>query len=119
MAPDWRILGFTAALAVLTSVFFAQTPALRATRTTPGAVMKVTSRGLTAARERFGLRRARVVTQVALSLVLLGGALLFVRSFHNLLTVDTGFRQEGILKADFDTSRLKLSQQASLGWKRI
>ena len=44
-------------------------------------------------RERFGLRRALVVTQVALSLVLLIGALLFSRTLYNLLSIDTGFDQ--------------------------
>jgi hypothetical protein len=52
-------------------------PAVRATRIEPGAVMKAGGRGLTAGRERFGLRRALVVVQVAVSLVLVAGALLF------------------------------------------
>ncbi len=112
LAPDWRILGFTAALAILTSIFFGLAPALRATRTAPGSAMKVSSRGITAGRERFGLRRFLVVMQVALSLVLLVGALLFVRSFRNLVSIDPGFRQGGILEADVDFSRLKLSAPA-------
>ncbi|HWC99943.1 MAG TPA: ABC transporter permease [Candidatus Sulfopaludibacter sp.] len=109
LAPDWRILGFTASLAILTSMFFGLAPALRATRTSPGAAMKATSRSITAGPSRFGLRRILVVTQVALSLVLLVGALLFVRSFRNLMSVDAGFRQDGIVEADVDFSRLKLS----------
>ena len=113
LTPDWRILGFTAGVAVLTSLFFGLAPALRATRTSPGAVMKASSRGLTAGPERFGLRRLLVVTQVALSLVLLVGALLFVRSFRNLLSIDTGFRPDGVIEADVDFSRLKLSAAAT------
>ena len=113
LAPDWRILGFTAALAILTSIFFGLAPALRATRTVPGAVIKATSRGLTAGPERFGLRRVLVVTQVALSLVLLVGALLFVRSFRNLVSIDAGFQQDGVLEADVEFSRLKLSPEAT------
>ncbi|MDR3699140.1 MAG: ABC transporter permease [Candidatus Sulfopaludibacter sp.] len=112
LSPDWRILGFTAALAILTSIFFGLAPALRATHTSPGSAMKASSRGITTGRERFGLRRALVVTQVALSLVLLVGALLFVRSFRNLVSIDPGFRQDGILEADMDFSRLKLSAPA-------
>src|SRR5581483_5898640 len=69
-------------------------------------------------RERFGLRRALVVTQVALSLVLLVGALLFVRSFRNLIASDAGFRQDGVLEADVDFSRLKLSAEASRAFDR-
>jgi hypothetical protein len=61
--------------------------------------MKASGRGMTAGRERFSLRRALVVAQVALSLVLVAGALLFSRSLDKLLTVDTGFSQEGILLA--------------------
>jgi predicted permease len=106
LGTDWRVLGFTAALAMLTCILFGLTPAIRATRTSPGAVMKASSRGLTAGRERFGLRRALVVSQVALSLVLLVGALLFVRSLQNLLTLDAGFRAEGLLTTAIDASRL-------------
>ena len=97
VAVDWHVLAFTAALAVGTCLVFGLTPALRATRTTPGAAMKASGRGLTDARERFGLRRALVVGQVALSLVLVVAALLFVRSLRNLLTLDAGFEQNGVL----------------------
>ena len=54
--------------------------------------MKAGSRGSTDSRERFGLRRGLVVVQVALSLVLVVGALLFVRSLRNLMMLDAGFR---------------------------
>ena len=67
-------------------------PAIRVTGTAPGAAMKAGSRGSSDTRERFGLRRALVVLQVALSLVLVVGALLFVRSLRNLMTIDAGFR---------------------------
>ena len=106
LGMDWHLLGFAAALAILTCLLFGLVPAIRATRTTPGEVMKASSRGLTAARERFGLRRMLVVSQVALSLVLLTGALLFVQSLRNLLTLDAGFRGEGLLIAGIDASRL-------------
>ncbi|MGE5243788.1 MAG: ADOP family duplicated permease [Betaproteobacteria bacterium] len=97
VAVDWRVLAFTAGLAAATCLVFGLMPALRATRTTPGAAMKASGRGLTDARERFGFRRALVVGQVALSLVLVVGALLFVRTFRNLLTLDAGFQQSGVL----------------------
>jgi len=89
LTPDWRVLGFAAGLAVLTCLLFGLAPAIRATRMEPGAVMKAGGRGMTAGRERFGLRRALTVVQVALSLVLVAGALLFSRSLGKLLTVDT------------------------------
>jgi predicted permease len=97
--PDWRVFGFTAFLALLTCVFFSLAPALRATRAQPGDVLKSGSRGMTAGRERFGLRRILVASQIALSLVLIVGALLFVRTLNNLMTIEPGFRASGILIA--------------------
>ncbi len=97
--PDWRVFGFTAFLALVTCVFFALAPALRATRAQPGDVLKSGSRGMTAGRERFGLRRILVASQIALSLVLMVGALLFVRTLNNLMTVEPGFHENGILIA--------------------
>ena len=78
-------------LACVTCLIFGLVPAIRATGTAPGAAMKAGSRGSTDTRERFGMRRALVVAQVALSLVLVVGALLFVRSLRNLMTLDAGF----------------------------
>jgi putative ABC transport system permease protein len=101
---DWRVLTFTATLAVLTCVLFGLLPALRATYLSPVSAMRSGSRSVTAGRERSGLRRALVATQVALSLVLLVGALLFTRTLHNLLTVDAGFQPEGILTVNIDIS---------------
>src|SRR6185312_3657025 len=86
LSPDWRVLGFTAAAATLTCILFSLTPALRGTRISPQAAMKAGIRGLTTTRERFGLRPILVVSQVAMSLVLLFGALLFTRTLRNLMT---------------------------------
>jgi putative ABC transport system permease protein len=102
LALDWRVFAFTAALAVTTCLVFGLMPAVRVTGTAPGAAMKAGSRGSSDTRERFGLRRALVVTQVALSLVLVVGALLFVRSLRNLMTIDAGFRQDGLLVVNLD-----------------
>jgi len=108
LSLDWRVLGFAAGLAALTCLTFGLAPAIRATRMEPGAVMKTGGRGLTASRERISLRRALAVAQVALSLVLVAGAILFSRSLVKLLTVDTGFRQEGVLTAEVFFQRLNL-----------
>jgi putative ABC transport system permease protein len=102
LALDWRIFAFTSVLAVVTCLVFGLMPAIRVTGTAPGAAMKAGSRGSSDSRERFGLRRALVVLQVALSLVLVVGALLFVRSLRNLMTVDAGFRQDGLLVVNLD-----------------
>ncbi len=108
LALDWRVLGFTAAVGILTCFIFGLMPALKSTGIPPMAAMKAGSRGLTAGRERFGMRRVLVVTQVALSMVLLVGAVLFVRSFQNLINVDAGFRQTEILAADLDFTQLNI-----------
>jgi predicted permease len=109
LTPDWRLVGFAAGLAVLTCLLFGLAPAIRATRMEPGTVMKSGGRGVTAGRERFSLRRGLLVVQVALSLVLVAGALLFSRSLGNLMMVETGFRQEGILTANVGVRRLNLT----------
>ncbi|HEX3879100.1 MAG TPA: ABC transporter permease [Bryobacteraceae bacterium] len=102
LSLDWRVLGFTAATAILTCILFGLVPALRATRVSPASVMRAAGRGLTAGREKFSLRRILVVAQVAMSLVLLAGALLFVTSLQKLLSVDPGFRPEGIVAVSVD-----------------
>ena len=85
---------FTTAVSALACLLFGLVPALKATSLSPASTLRAGSRGLTMSRERFGLRRLLVVTQVALSLVLLLGALLFSRTLYNLLSIDTGFDQQ-------------------------
>jgi len=97
---DARLLAFTAAAAVGTCLLFGLLPALRATRIPPAAAMRSGGRGLTSGPERFSLRRALVVAQVSLSLVLLVGAMLFGNSLEKLLHVDTGFRPDGVVSVD-------------------
>ena len=114
---DWRVLAFTSGLAMLTCLLFGLTPALQASRTAPGEVMKATSRSLSGGTRGFGLRRALVVSQVALSLVLVVVAVLFVRTFTNLVNLDGGFRQDHLLVADIDYSRLKLPKERRISYK--
>ncbi|HXA50932.1 MAG TPA: ABC transporter permease [Candidatus Acidoferrum sp.] len=105
LGPDLRMLGFTAAVAATTCLLFGLLPAMRATRVAPAAAMRAGGRSVTAGRERHSLRRALVTAQVALSLVLLVGAVLFVRSLQNLLAVQPGFRPEGVVAVDADFGR--------------
>ena len=124
LAPDWRALGFTGALAISTCLLFGLLPALRATYLSPVAAMRTGGRSVTAGRERFGLRRALVATQVALSLVLMVGALLFVRSLHNLLTADPGFRSEGVMTVAIDFGKAQYPKERRLAvyrdmWERL
>ena len=118
LGMDWRVLAFTTALAVLTTVLFGLAPAFRATRAEPATLLQSGSRGMSAGRERFGLRRILVVSQVGLSVVLLMGALLFARSLRNLVTLDAGFQQSGILITSVDFKRLHLPEDRFADYKR-
>ena len=111
LQPDLRMLGFTAAMAIGTCLLFGLLPALRATRVAPAAAMRAGGRGSTSGRERYGLRRVLVIAQVAFSLVLLVGALLFVRSLQKLLDVEPGFRPEGIAAVNIDIATGKYPKE--------
>jgi predicted permease len=102
LGMDWMVLGFTAGLAAITCVLFGLAPAFRATRTHPAQVMRASGRGMTDGRDRFNLRRVLVVGQLALSLVLVTGALLFGGTLKNLSSVDTGFNPYGVTDLDID-----------------
>ncbi|HUR21380.1 MAG TPA: FtsX-like permease family protein, partial [Vicinamibacterales bacterium] len=115
---NWRVLGFTTGLAVLTCLLFGLTPALRATRTAPAMAMRAGGRGSSEGRAGFTLRRALVVGQLAVSLVLLVSALLFVRTFRNLASVDVGFTTEGVVMADFDFRRANLPPETHVAFHR-
>jgi putative ABC transport system permease protein len=118
LGMDWRVLAFTTTLAVLTTISFGLAPAIRATRAEPATLLQSGSRGSTVGKERFSLRRILVVSQVALSVVLLMGALLFVRSLRNLTTLNTGFQQTGILVAGIDFERLHIPDERNTEYKR-
>ena len=75
--PDWRVLGFTAMLATITALLFGLIPAFRATSLAPSEAMKSGSPRAGSVHESNRLRRGLVITQVALSLVLVTGAVLF------------------------------------------
>jgi predicted permease len=105
---DWRVFGFAAAAATFTCALFGLAPALRAARVSPETVLRSSGRGTTEGRARLGLRRALVIGQVALSLVLVAGAFLFARSLANLLRQDTGMALRGVEIASVDMSPLEL-----------
>ena len=106
MGLDWRILGFTALVAVATAVLFGVAPALRASGVQPNEALKEQGRGVIG--ERFGLGNVLVVVQVALSVVLVVAAGLFVRTFSSLAHVNLGFEHEPILVANVNAQRLQL-----------
>ena len=86
---DWRVVSFVVGLSVMTGIVFGLVPALRATRVDLSAAMKETSRSVS--RTRTLLSKSLLVFQVALSLVLLIGAGLFLRTLWNLREVNVGF----------------------------
>jgi putative ABC transport system permease protein len=115
---DWRMLAFTTLVASFTCILFGLTPAFQATRTAASEAMKTSGRTLGASRARFGLRQILVITQVALSLVLLVNALLFSESLRNLLAVDPGFQQSGILIGNADFRRMQIAPERLAEFKR-
>ncbi len=104
LAPDWRVLAFTAAVAVATALIFGTVPALRGTRVEPNEALKAQGRSIIG-ESRFGFGSALVVAQVALSLVLVVGGGLFVQSFARLGSVRLGYDPNPILIADISSSR--------------
>jgi predicted permease len=102
ISPDMRLLGFTALVSVLTGIGFGLLPALRATRVNLTPALKEGGLGiggssLRAAGSRWGLRHGLVVSQIGLSLTLLVGAGLLLRSFQHLNRVEVGFDREHVL----------------------
>jgi predicted permease len=93
---DLRVLGFTFALSLLTGMLFGLAPAWRATRVDLTPALKDKARGSSAA-SRSLLSRSLIVAQVALSLLLLIGAGLFLRTLINLQRIETGFNARNLL----------------------
>jgi len=96
---DFRVFAFAAGISLLTGLLFGTLPAIEAARTAPREPLQ---EGATAVvgRERNGIaRRALVITEVAIALVLLMGSGLLIRSFQRLMAVDPGFRSHGLLTA--------------------
>jgi predicted permease len=91
---NWRVLVFTFVVSLLTGVLFGLAPAWRATRHDLATSLKQ-SRRTTGAVSR--LSKGLIVAQVALSLLILVGAGLFIRTLYNLQKVDVGFNQENLL----------------------
>ena len=107
LSPDWRVLAFTGTVAVTTAVLFGTAPALRATRVEPNEALKEKGRGQAGdGRGAFG--SALVVVQVALSLMLIVAAGLFMRTFSTLAHLDLGFERDRVLVASVNAQRLQL-----------
>ncbi|HKY26804.1 MAG TPA: ABC transporter permease [Pyrinomonadaceae bacterium] len=104
---DNAVLGFTAAVSVITGVIFGLLPALHASRSGPGGALKEGAFGSTDAGSRSRMRSALIVVEVAFSLMLLVGAGLLINTFVRLLKTDAGFDPRGVLAMDIPLSRTK------------
>jgi len=118
IVADWRVLLFAAVAASATCVIFGSMPALRSTRIEPLASLKSGERGVVGNRERFFVQRAMVITQIAVSMVLLVGALLFVRSYRNLMTLNPGIRESGITLGYFGFESAHIKPENLAAYKR-
>jgi putative ABC transport system permease protein len=97
IALDGRVLGFTAAIAVLTGILFGLAPAIHMAKTDLMSALREGSRGNALGFRRNRLRSVLVMGEVALALVLLSGAGLLMRSFYQLQSMDPGFDPHGVL----------------------
>jgi len=96
LSPDLRVLLLTVSVAILTGILFGLAPAWRCSREDPASVLQQNARRLSGGTGK--LSKALIITQVALSIVLLLGAGLLVRSFERLRSVDLGFQKESVLE---------------------
>jgi putative ABC transport system permease protein len=107
LSMDMRVMAFTVGVALATCALFGLAPAWLGTRTQPQEAMRAGARNIAEGHSRFNLGKLLVVLQIALSLVLLAGAGLMLRTFGNLATVDAGFERDHVLlvKVDLRNSR--------------
>ncbi len=104
LALDWRVLGFTMAVAVSTALLFGTAPAFRASSAEPMEAIKEHGRG-GAGDSRIGLANGLVVAQVMLSLVLVVAAGLFMRTFSSLANLHLGFDRDRVLVTTVNAQR--------------
>lgn len=110
---DTTVLLFTVAIMLLTGVLCGLAPALRAARINLQDAIKEGARGSSSGSNKR-LNNVFVVSQLALSLVLLIGAALFVQSFRNLLSVNPGFRADNVLMARLSLPETKYKEKSQI-----
>ena len=107
---DWRVLLFTLGVSLLAGVAFGVAPAIELARVEPNITLRDEGRGASAGRTRAHAQSALVVAQVALSLVLLIGAGLLLRSFVRLMAVDPGFDASNLMTMNLSLSTVKYAK---------
>jgi hypothetical protein len=113
VAPDGPVLAFTILISVATAALFGIVPALRSTRVDLTPALKK-GKGTVGAAARGTMGNALIVSQVALSLVLLVGAGLFLRTIINLEDIDTGFDKQNVLLFGIDPTAVGYKQDSRL-----
>ena len=111
LAPDARVLFFSTAVALLTGFLFGLAPAVQGTRVEPARALKASARGFAGSGRGWSLKQTLVASQVALSLVLLVGAGLFLRTLRNFSELDPGFDRDHILTVWLDTHMAGYKQE--------
>jgi predicted permease len=104
---DYRVLLFTAGLAILTGIVFGLVPALQVSRPNLTEAMRDGGRGATTGAGHNRLRSGLVIAETALGILLLAGAGLLIRSLNRLAHADLGFNPEHLLTATFDLSETR------------
>ena len=114
---DPRVFAFTAAISLVTGVFFGLVPAIRASRPSLNDILKTGGRGNTSAMSA-ALRSVLVVSQVALTVIALAGAGLFIRSMQNAQRIDPGFEPRNLFSFAMDLSTLRWTPQHTSEFQR-
>jgi predicted permease len=114
VTPDLRVLSFSLLLTILTALLFGMAPAIRSTQFQLTSSLQ-DGRGAASAQVKSPLARALLVLQMALSLVLLAGAGLFLRTLLNFAHVDTGFEKQNVLVFQLDEYAAGYKPDARLG----
>ncbi len=110
--PDWRVVAFTAVITAIAGVVFGMAPALRGTRLEVGTALKESGRSVAGA--NTALSRGLLVLQVAISMVLLVGAGLFLRTLDNLRSVDIGWNPQNLVFVRVDAEGAQLEDDRKL-----
>jgi putative ABC transport system permease protein len=112
LSPDWRVLAFTSGVAVATALLFGVAPALRAAGVAPMEAIKEQARGVGTG--RASVTSALVVAQVALSVMLVVAAALFLRTFSKLATLNLGFEPGRVLVVTMNAQRAPLESSSRM-----
>jgi predicted permease len=108
---DGQVLAFTIALAFVVAILAGLVPALHATHANINEVLKEGGRSATSSAQSHSLRGLLVISEVALAVIALVGAGLFLKSFETARTMDPGFSPEGVALAQFDFSTANYDAQ--------